>query len=345
MLDVGAVRDHVVLGEVSMFRLNPRVLFCAALSLMAAAAFAQPASTQTRRQITIYSPRDVDVVFVQDALIVLAQSGGRWTTMEFQRDGALHTRCALPGRSWFSLDRKSVISVFVRARAMMEVIDPVSCEVRSSIETDTLVSDGDANALSARVVSASREGGARAITLRGITGERIAGLGTARNAEIGFTPDGNTVVNFDHAGGKHQFWRAADGAPLPSPFSVGDDIHFTLDGKIAFATQPGTLTRYAWHDGIAHDGQTIAVEAREVMRGASARGSSVLMQSPNAAEPAAPIVRLLDTKTQDSFELGRGHIDATALSADGRAAAIAIRAARSNAVTITVIERAALFTP
>jgi hypothetical protein len=283
------------------------------------------------------SPRDIDIAYADDSLVVLAQVNGRWTSFMPASNTTLESRCNFPGKTWFSHDRTHIISLSNGAR--LHVFALTACEEKLTLTLPHRIRDADVHFVAERVVISTPGKNGLDLLLFDMKGEPIATLGNARNAEIGFSPLGDVVFNFDHAGGTTSAWAPLDGLMLPTMIPDGFDAIYAGDGETLFATKPSVLT-------IAQGLRaTPSVEEKEVLRGASHTGTTLVLQSPNPLQPAWPKVRLLDTSTLRSIALGSGHIDATALSKNGTRAAIAIRAQKGNRVTITQTKSDALFSP
>ncbi len=286
----------------------------------------------------IDSPRDVDIAYVENTLVALAQVNGRWTSFSPNSNTTLEPRCSVPGKAWFTHDRTHIISQ--TNGSMLQVFAPLTCEVKLNVALPRTYRDADVHLFAERIiVSSPSVNGGLDLLLFDLNGEPIAALGRARNAEIGFSPLGDIVFNFDHAGGTTNAWAPLDGLKLPLVVPDGFDAIYAGNGETLFATKPSALLIAQGLRAAA------AVEDNEVLRGASYTGTTLVLQAPNPLQPAWPKVRLLDTATQRSVALGSGHIDATALSKDGTRAAIAIRAQKGNRVTITQTSAEALFTP
>ncbi len=286
---------------------------------------------------TIESPRDVDLAYVGDTLVVLAQVNARWTSFNLGANTTLDSRCNFAGKAWFTHDRTHIISLSGGTR--LQVFAPLSCEEKLNLTLPHRIRDADVHLFAERVVISTPGKSGLDLLLFDLKGEPISTLGSARNAEIGFSPLGDIVFNFDHAGGTTRAWAPLDGLEIPAMIPDGFDGIYAGDGETLFATKPGALT-------IAQGLRNAAsVDEKEVLRGASYAGNTLVLQAPNPLQPAWPKVRLYDATRLLSIPLGSGHIDATALAKDGSRAAIAIRAQKGNRVTITQTVAQALFTP
>jgi hypothetical protein len=288
--------------------------------------------------LTVDSGRDVDLAYVDNTLVTLAFVQSRWTAISVGNN-AESARCSVPGKAFFSSDRQRVISVSAGERSRLQVYAPLRCEVVLDVTLPRRVRDADVHEAAQRILISAQGARGLELFLYSTDGAQIAALGTARNAEVSFTPRGDMALNSDHGGGHVSAWSVADGAKLSPPVPDGHDPIFSGNGEALFATKAGVVQ--AMSGNVAN----VRNEPGEVLRGASHTGATLVLQAPNPAQPAFPKVRLLDTQNQTSIALGMGHIDATALSQDGSKAAIAIRAQRSNRITITQLQREGLFTP
>ncbi len=299
---------------------------------------------------TVISRSDVDLSFVENTLVALVRTAEGWQTLQMTPEGALLPACRFAGRAWFSFDKRVVLTWINGATSRLEVVDPLRCDVRASLQTEGHTRDADVSLKAQRFAVARRTEHGLALALFDFSSNLILELGRIRNAELGFSSDGARLINLDHGGGDAALWRADDGTQVSSPFGTGVDHHFSADGLWAFTTSPGRVSRLRWPDVLGNPNETgrneeNGVRTMEVLRGVSAHGNSLLLQAPNPARPPHPSVRLLDTVTGRSFGMGAGHIDATALDDAGTQTAIAIRAERSNAVTITRVRSPGRFTP
>jgi hypothetical protein len=317
--------------------ISNNALFCCASFALYLLISAPQVFAAERALLSVDSARDVDLAYIDNTLVTLAFVQSRWTAIVDGKDGS--TRCAIPGKAFFSSDRQRVISVSAGERSRLQIYAPLRCEIVLDITLPRRVRDADVHEAAQRVLISAQ--GARGVELflYGTDGAQIAALGSARNAEVSFSPRGEMALNSDHGGANVSAWSVADGAPLQAPVPDGYDPIFSGNGEALFATKAGVVQVVM--GGIS----SVSNEPGEVLRGASHTGATLVLQAPNPAQPAFPKVRILDTQQQKSIPLGMGHIDATALSQDGSKAAIAIRAQRSNRITITQLQRDGLFTP
>ncbi len=298
-------------------------------------------SPLVRAAAIIDSARDVELTFVDEKLLTLAFSQGQWRTYQIDGQDQLLERCTFKGKSWLTYDKRAVISMTRSAVGSRIVVShPRTCVELVDTVVTANVHDADVQIAAKRIVISAREAGRVQLLLFSTDGEHLARLGFARNAELGFSPDGNTVINFDHAGSKASLWRARDGASQSNPFDSGVDLIFAPESPVVFSTRPGRATR---HSGLLGDAQPLVLSGDEVIRNASRFGASIVVQAPNLQQPAFPNLRLIDLASNASVALGSGHIDAVAMDSAGTEVAVAIRAPRGNRVTISRVKAA--FTP
>jgi hypothetical protein len=304
------------------------------------------ALTALARAPELHTVRDVELTYAQEKLVALAWTrADGWRTLEVLQDSELRTLCELGGRSWLSWNRAHVITLIAARESALIVRDPVTCAEQSRIAITPAPRDADVHLGRDRIALAQRGPDGLQLHLYALDGTHIARLGRIANAELGFSPDGTVIFNLDHGAGPTLAWDAATGARRRFPQLDRSDLHFSADAAAVFATTPGVVARYAWPIAKSGNSEAIDVQPGEVLRGTSTRGNSLLLQAPNARDPKMPTVRLFDSARNRSRVLASGHIDATALNAQGTQAAVAVRDPHRSVVRILVWNEPDLFTP
>jgi hypothetical protein len=167
--------------------------------------------------------------------------------------------CAINAASFISFNRRVVIERIRGEQDSLRLYDVSSCAVLGQVDTRGRVIDADARgALVAAAVEYSD--GERALELYTKRGRRIAKADVGRNVELGFAPDGKTLINFDlsdtgntnatdgaRAGAS---WQLRSLAHRPSPnWMSKDEVTFIPGAQYVKRYSEGALSIVSWSTG------------------------------------------------------------------------------------------------
>lgn len=274
----------------------------------------------------------VDVQLVEDdTLIILVSAPGasepglyRWARASAEPV----LLCPLKSPASFSFDRKRVIERTTNESPALRIYDAIDCKAQGQIQVEHRAVDADARgdyvAAVVRLADRSRE--LRLYTLAGNLQARTA---IGRNAEIGFAPDGESLVNFDLSEGQLTVWQMPTLLPyrLPAWVAAGETT-FVPGASWVKRYLLGQLTLHRWPSGAVAFSSPLARSFR--LHQTSSNGRYVVAHSFEASTAA---LSWLDLSTGRSVLIAQGDVDHATLNANGSFAAWAIRE-RGNVVKV-----------
>ena len=281
----------------------------------------------------------VDVQFsTNNSLIILVSAPGAKGPGIYlwQRDADTPTLlCALSSPTSFSFDRKTIIERVAGKPSELRLYDPTTCQMWARVPIDGKVIDADARGI--HIAVAIRSGGATepAYELRSysVTGRVLARAPMGRNIEMGFAPDGRSVVNFDLSDGGSLAWHmpTLTRTDLPAWLAVGEAT-FVPGSSLLKHYVDGTLSVLQWPSGKLIYSTASARSAR--LRQLSATGRFAVM---HAQDDVGEALDRLDFVTAKRTRIAVGSIDHAAISSTGDSVAWALRKnSTANQVQINV---------
>lgn len=282
---------------------------------------------------TINSRELVDVQFsADDSLIILvsaphAVEPGIYHWPRHASAATLLCRIASP--TTFSFDRKTIIERVAGAASELRLYSPSSCRLLDRIKFDGDVLDADARgklvAVALRLPDQTTE--LRVYPTPSIRAENVAALARAvigRNVEMGFAPDGRSIVNFDLSDGGAATWR------VPSLASVALPA-WMAEGETTFVPGSTFVKRYLkdsmsvarWPGGSAV--YTVPSPRSVRLRQLSATGRYGALHSAEALDAAGQALDWIDFAAQKRIRLATGSIDNAAIDATGKRVAWVLR--------------------
>ena len=224
--------------------------------------------------------------------------------------------CAINAPSFFSFNRRIVIERVRREHETLRLYDAANCAVLGQIETTGRVIDADARgALVAAAIQYADE--ARTLELYTKHGKRIAKAAIGRNVELGFAPDGKTLVNFDLSdtanAGTKAIWQLRSLAPstLPKWMTTGE-VTFIPGAQYVKQYSDDALSIVPWSTGKPKYTTPTARNLR--VRQISGDGRFGVIHERLAQTDSAA---WLDFATGKRVQLGEGSIDHAAISGNG----------------------------
>lgn len=203
-----------------------RALLACVLAMLASLSSISHAWIVTAREL-------VDVQFLaDDSLIILVSAPNaiepgiyRW-----QRDATAPTLlCRISSPTSFSFDRKTILERVAGETPELRLYAPSNCQILDRVKLEGEVLDADARGKSVAVALRLRDQ-PNELRLYGQPAKRAKHarvLGRAvigRNVEMGFSPDGRSLVNFDLSDGGAQAWRVPSltRTTLPTWMTAGE---------------------------------------------------------------------------------------------------------------------------
>jgi hypothetical protein len=241
--------------------------------------------------------------------------------------------CRIASPAMFSFDRKTIIE---RARGDTSQLNFYTADTCARV--GTLAVDG-------RVLDADVRGHQVAVALRTsandlvirlfrLPGELIAETAVGRNIEMGFAPDGRSLVNFDVSDGGQALWRWPDlqRQALPS-WSTDGELTFVAGADFVKRYSEQTLTVARWPDGVPL--YSIAATRGMRLRELSADGRYGVMQHRSGGAETLEWVDFASTQRRVMAQRNNGSIDHAAIDASGKHVAWTERSGdKPNQVTV-----------
>jgi hypothetical protein len=303
-----------------------RFAFVAVLGVCSFSLAAQsiPASA-TRVETAVFTSRElVDVEFQSDhSLAILVSVPGaaapglyRWEASDAQPKKL----CDIQSPSFFSFDRRVVIERERGANSRIRLYAPHDCRMLADVEIVGRVLDVDVRGrfLAAAVRLADRQ---IALQLFHTDGRLISTASIGRNVEMGFSPDGSMLVNFDLSDVGLQAWRVPKLSNVLLPHWLYDgDVTFVPGSRFVKRYQDDSLIVTRWP--IGNTLYTLPASRALRLRQLSADGRfGVAHELLNGIEE----LQWIDFKQSTRIVLAKGTIDNAAISADLRQAAWSLR--------------------
>lgn len=289
-----------------------------------------PGWTVTAREL-------VDVEFAAgDALMVLVSAPGsdepglyRW----LQGSNRIELVCRIASPAMFSFDRRTIIERVRGDASQLNFYSADTCARVGTLPVDGRVLDADVRGhqVAVAVRAASND---LLIRLFRLPGELIAETAVGRNIEMGFAPDGRSLVNFDVSDGGQALWRWPDlqRQPLPS-WSVDGELTFVAGADFVKRYSEETLSVVRWPDGT----QLYALPATRGMRlrELSANGRYGVLQHRSGGVETLEWIDFALTQRRVMAQRSNGSIDHAAIDATGKHLAWTERSGdKPNQVTV-----------
>ena len=269
----------------------------------------------------------VDVQFLaNDSLIILVSAPGAKSPGVYlwQRDADTPTQlCSLSSPSSFSFDRKTIIERVNGKPSELRLYDPSTCQMWAHVSIDGRVIDADVSgehiAVALRSLGATEP--AHELRTYSIKGRVLARTPTGRNIEMGFAPDGLSVVNFDLSDGGAFAWSMPTLAriALPSWLAAGEATFVPGSSLVKYYVD-GTLSVLQWPSGKLVYSTASSRSAR--LRQLSVTGRFAVV---HAQVDAGEVLDRLDFATAKRTRIAVGSIDHAAINSAGGSVAWALR--------------------
>ncbi len=271
----------------------------------------------------------VDMQFAaDDSLTVLVSAPGapepgiyRW--LQHAQEPSLLCKVLSPAS--FSFDRKTIIERVAGQPTRLHLYDPSTCHTRALIAIEAKVIDVDVRghfiAVAVRLEDLSTE-----LRVYNFNGQQLGRTPIGRNVEMGFAPDGRSVVNFDLSDGGSAMWNVPklSHQTLPAWFAVGETT-FVPGSLLVKRYVNGALMVALWPSGTRAYSIPSSRSAR--LRQLSVTGRFGLLHS---LDDAGESLEWLDLSTKKRAHLASGSVDNAAINRSGNLAAWALRSAATR---------------
>jgi hypothetical protein len=300
------------------------------LAMSPGATFMSPKSLQS---FALQSRELVDVEFASSgALSILVSAPGAaapglysWAVTSISPKKL----CDIAAPSFFSFDRKVVIERHRGSPSRIRTYDPLDCNRIADFEVMGRVLDVDAQG--DRIAAAVRLSESQiALQLFDISGALLATAPIGRNVEMGFSPDGRMILNFDLSDAGPRAWSVPKLTNVSLPRWLSDaEVTFVPGSNFVKRYDAGKLTISRWPLGTALHSVKAGRNLR--LRQLSANGNIGILH-----EYARGSDRLdwIDFSTGLKTPLAAGSIDNAALSSDVRWAAWTLRKGATSEVWV-----------
>lgn len=327
-------------------RLGPRwglMTLCAMLGIglcaqsVAAANNAAAAQAVTIESFHLQSRELVDLELARDgALTILVSSPGtsapgiyRWGA-----DDARPTKlCDIASPSFFSFDRRVIIERERGNPSRVRLYRPKDCALLAQLDIEGRVLDIDVRGqrIAAAVRLADR---GLALRLLDRQGHVLASTSVGRNVEMGFSPDGRMLLNFDLSDPGPRAWSNPNLAAVTLPKWLNDpEVTFVAGVPFVKRYANNTLTVARWPTGIAQ--HAIDATASTRIRALSANGAIALVHE---FKQQRDVLEWVELRTGSRIALAQGSqrasIDHAAISPDAKRIAWSFRSGTSQQVVV-----------
>jgi hypothetical protein len=271
-------------------------------------------STHRSQVFAVQSRELVDVEFMRDGalmILVSAPSAAAPGLYRWPANASAPTKlCNLYAVSTFSFDRRYVIERDSRVR----VYSAADCSKVADIDVGGRPLDVDARDEQIAVAARGEQG--IALQLRDFNGQLLASVRVGRNVEMGFAPDGQSIVNFDLSDAGPRKWSLPTLAAIREPaWMARSEVTFVPGARYVKRYSNGQLILVRWPSG--HPLHTISASRNTRLRQVSDDGSVGLVHEYASRVDRLEWVNFVSgTRVQLAQGDQRGSIDNAALSGD-----------------------------
>lgn len=220
--------------------------------------------------------------------------------------------CGIPSPSFFSFNRRIVIERVRGEHASVRLYDATTCAQLGEVEAPGRVLDADARG-NLVAIAIQQADASRSLELYTLRGKRIARTEIGRNVELGFAPDGKTLLNFDLSDEVNATWQVRSLVrTVPPRWMNKDDVTFIPGAQYVKHYALGALSIVQWSTGKP---KYVTPAARTVrVRQLSRDGRYGVIHE---RLPQGDLLAWLDFATGTRMPLGAGSIDHAAINAKG----------------------------
>jgi hypothetical protein len=269
---------------------------------------------------------DVEYLSDQSLAILISVPGAvspglyRWDTDRAQPKKL----CDINAPTFFSFDRKVVIERERGARSRVRVYAVEDCRMLAELDIEGRALDVDVRG---RFVAAAVRLADRHIALQlfNSDGQLLSSAGIGRNVEMGFSPDGTLLVNFDLSDEGLQAWRVPRLASVTLPdWLRAGDVTFVPGSLYVKRYRDGQLTIARWPIGTTY----FSIPAPQALRlrQVSENGRfGIAHELTSDRRDHAEELQWIDFKTRLRVVLAKGTVDNASMSVDLSQAAWSLR--------------------
>lgn len=273
---------------------------------------------------TIKSRELVDVeISANDSLTILVSAPGADSPGLYQWKTGVAAPvkvCDIVHPAFFSFNRRMVIERVRGETNRLRLYDATSCALTGQIDVQGRVIDADARE-SMVAIAVHYPDEERALELYTLQGKRIATTPIGKNVELGFAPDGKSILNFDLSDAAHAKWRVRSLEQVASPrwMNTGE-LTFIPGAQYVKRYAQGALSIVQWSTGKP---KYVTAALRTVrVRQLSRDGQYGVIHE---RLPLGDRVAWFDFATGIRVPLGEGSIDHAAINAKGTRVAWSVR--------------------
>lgn len=332
-----------MIGRASISHAKKHSMTAKSLLFRAAAAVASAGLTASGFAWTINARELVDVQFsADDSLLILVSSPNALSpagVYVWKHDAdAPQLLCRINSATSFSFDRKTIIERVSAAAPQLRLYEPSTCRLLDRIQIDGVVMDADVHgkliAVAVRLPDTTSELRVYGKPAKRAKHDRVLARAViGRNVEMGFAPDGRSVVNFDLSDTAASAWRAATLAAVSLPT-------WTTEGETTFVPGSTFVKRYVadtlsvarWPSGTVVYRMTTARSVPSVrsvrlrqLSGTGRYGALHSFDATNASATTGQSLEWIDFATQKRVRLATGSIDNAAINVAGNRVAWVLR--------------------
>lgn len=228
--------------------------------------------------------------------------------------------CHLASPVTFSFDRTLLIERLGGEQSQLRIYNASNCRLLARIRVDGKALDTDARGRYV-AVAVRKTDNRHELRLYSRRGRVIATAPIGRNVEMGFSPDGRSLVNFDLSDKGAALWRIPTLATITPPAWLSEGEATFVPGS-AFIKHYAreTLSVARWPGGQAMHSVTASRAVR--LRELSANGRFGVLHERQAS---GETLDWIDFSTQRRVSLAAGSVDHATINATGNAVAWSLR--------------------
>lgn len=286
-------------------------------------ASAQPAEVQSRELVDIEIAADGTVLILLSAPDTPTPGLLRWTA----NAAAPSQHCTMVGRTAFSFDRQRILEftgTHDGIQPSLRVRRADTCKITREIVTREVVVDADVRGDEAVIATHDASGEGRALSALDRQGRIVASVSVGRNIDIGITPNGRAVANFDPSDGPPSLWRLPSLQRVMWPAWAQGRGPLFLPAALIVGHVEGDLTVLVrWPDGAPLSSSRLPPDAR--LHRVSADARFALITQRGRGQERLLLHDFLRHRSATLFEGLPGSVDHASMSRDGRWIAWSVR--------------------
>lgn len=228
--------------------------------------------------------------------------------------------CAIQGRTAFSFDRNHVLEftgIADGTKPTLRVRNATSCKLERAIAANQMIVDADVRGGFITIATRENAVDGRLLHLLDRRDRIVASTAVGRNLELGFAPDGRSVVNFDPSDDGPTLWRVPSLQALPWPaWSRGQAPTFIPATSIVAYRSGDRTALVHWPEGRPLAASILPPDSR--LHRVSANARLALITQRGRGQERLLVHDFARHRSATIFEGPPGSIDHASISADGR---------------------------